>query len=453
MSQTDKLVCGLLNIAQDIQDQEITEWARSLTVSWLRFKYSGEILESEDLNQILDSALQRGYQYCLIQCYGHIVLEHWSPADQAGLTFSDRLSRQLKNHAVAIFTSPTEGSRVQYPPCMLVNLEEYRRCGQPRYPSSFFCTESAATKASSASSCAMVDLGLGSDAQKAMLSRYRGRGIQDYGVSGNGVEVNPVMNVFLREIQSAVQNSSRGVFLWNFEPYSDIETPPPDFQRPLSAFYSVAAGLKSNRILETHGFDENTKMVIFDYSTSGLEFRRLLLEEWDGSNYPQFLKRLISKLPSDKAYYWHWNNIASADFAWSEMDQLWSQEIQRWGGEKNISEHWKRYRKLKHEFVLCNLMAEINPLLPYFTDQPNCAIWWSNAFSTVYGNWHYTLKERKQIYRRWIEELAARSPGLYLYGADWCNISVNWVTASDYLKVWGGDELTPQKVCDREILF
>lgn len=455
MSHTDKLVCGLLNIAQDIQDKEMTEWARSLTVSWLRFKYSGEILESEDLNQILDAALQRGYQYCFIQCYGHIVLEHWSPGNQEGRSFQDRLSRQVNNSGAVTFTGTGKGSRLQYPACMLVNLDEYRRCGQPRYPSPFFSREDTVNKGNESTEWAMVDLGFSANAQKAILSRYRGQEIRNYGISGNGTEVDSAVNAFLCEIRSAAQNSSRGVFLLNFEPYSDIETPPPDFKPPLSVLYSVAAGLKPNRILETHGFHENTRVVIFDYSSSGLEFRRLLLEEWDGRNYPQFLKRLLTMLPSEKAYYWHWNNLANPDFVWSEMDRLWLEEVARWGGEKNISEHWKRYRNLKHEFVLCNLLADTNPLLPCFTGQPNSAIWWSNAFSTIYSNWHYTLEERKQIYRRWVEELAARSPGLYLYGADWCNISVNWITAGDYLKVWGdiSNELTPRKACGREILF
>ena len=45
-----------------------------------------------------------------------------------------------------------------------------------------------------------------------------------------------------------------------------------------AAEYSVAAGLKSNWILQTHGFDDKTTLVYLDYSEQALRFKRLLHE-------------------------------------------------------------------------------------------------------------------------------------------------------------------------------
>jgi hypothetical protein len=83
-------------------------------------------------------------------------------------------------------------------------------------------------------------------------------------------------------------------------------------------------------------------------------------------------------------------------------------------------------------------------------------IWWSNAFFSVYSNWFYTAEERRRIYSNWIEALASKAPGLFLYGADSNNISVNFVKARDYWQWYrehGGDALQPGKRHRHELRF
>src|SRR5579863_6111887 len=369
-----QVVCGLLDISSSIQEGSLSEWARSLTVSWLRFKYSGEILESADLNELLDLALESGYRYCLLQCYGHLILEHWQPGDEHGGVFPGPILQEMEQRKVPVLISENSAANVPHPSLMLVNLLEYRKAGKPRYPSAFFGGSDPSRPV--VTGWSMVDLCFGSpDARKA-LAAYRGMSILAYPARQENHVLAPEADAFLREIKSATQNSQRGIFLWNFEPYSDIEDPPPGFHRPLSCLYSVAAGLKSNRILETHSFDSQTRVVIFDYSAPGLQFKRLLLQEWDGSDYPEFIRRIREKLPPGEAYYWLWENPDQA-----EMERLWSQEVDRWGGEQNLRDHWKHYRKLKHQFVICNLLDDRRALLNAMNSDPNSAIWWSNAFS------------------------------------------------------------------------
>jgi hypothetical protein len=236
------------------------------------------------------------------------------------------------------------------------------------------------------------------------------------------------------------------VFVWNIESYADVEGPPPGFTGPLSSLYSVASGLKPNFLLERLGFDDRTRVVFADYSEPGLAFRRLLLSEWDGRDYPAFLRRLFHDLPPDRAFYLLWQGCTPEDLDWDEVAARWREELDRWGGASVLRAHWARYRLLPHAFVHCDLIEAPEPALETVRDEPSAAVWWSNSFFSVHSNWHHDASRRRELYRRWISGLAARAPRLWLYGASSDNASVNGVQAGEY-STWyrghGGDELEP----------
>ena len=218
----------------------------------------------------------------------------------------------------------------------------------------------------------------------------------------------------------------------------------------------MAAGFKPNWILESHGFDERTRVVFYDYSEAGLEFRRLLLNEWDGADYPAFLRHLFRRLPSSRAFYLLWDGATPEDLDWDDVEARWRQEIDRWGGESVLRAHWARYRRLRHEMVPCNLLEGGAPLLSRLRDEESALIWWSNAFFTIYSNWKLDAGRRQEIYGRWIERLARRAPRLLLYGASSNNISVNAVRAADYWEWYrenAGDELEPGRLHRVELRF
>ena len=52
----------------------------------------------------------------------------------------------------------------------------------------------------------------------------------------------------------------------------------------------MAASFKPNMILNTFGFDEDTEVVFYDYSKQALAFKKMLLQHWDGQDYPKFLR-------------------------------------------------------------------------------------------------------------------------------------------------------------------
>ena len=93
-------------------------------------------------------------------------------------------------------------------------------------------------------------------------------------------------------------------------------------------------------------------------------------------------------------------------------------------------------------------------LLDQIVDEPSAIIWWSNAFFTVYGNWFYSLEQRKQLYDNWIEQIAERNPDLYLFGSDYNNVNVNAIRAGEYWDAYqraGSDWLNPCRLSKTEM--
>ena len=498
------LVFGLLDTSAQIAEPRLAAKARSLTLAWTRYKYFGAILEDDRIEAILAQALERGFRYCLIQAYGHLLDEVWVPDGGEAVDLTAALSRWLRHAELLVAGRPIGGPDRGYgldPRCLLVDLERYAALGRPAFgepggPAVAMRRAELRAAEHAADAPRLVPVA-GSDRRRPALPGWRlvqaslAAGLPvagfpaslagwlvhlrpedptcaaafaklaDGGIAAFDADAEPSPfgrneRRFLANIRTLTQNLRRGVFVWNLESYADVEQPPPGFEAPVTTLYSVGAGLKPNRILETHGLGPDTRVVFFDYSAQELEFRRILLASWDGEDYPSFLRYLFERLPASEAYYCLWDGMTPDTVRWEAIEQRWRQELARWGGAEALAGHWRRYRSLAHELVHCNLLDEPAALLRTIEDEPGAVIWWSNAFFSIYSNWYYTTGERRQLYRAWIEALAARAPRLYLYGSDSNNISVNCVQAGEYWQWYrehGGDELEPGKRHRHELRF
>jgi hypothetical protein len=438
MLSQDSLILALLDTSAQIADPSLAAKLRDLTISWSRFKYSGTILEGKDLGELLARAASGGARYCLVQSWGHVLQEVWTPG---GTDFGDFIGALLS------WAGGNDFVAAGGPDCLLVDLDRFRR-QRLDLASTVPLPEPLAA--------ATARLTADSPEAAARLRAWLGPGIADLDrIEAARLWGEPTAR-FLADVQRLTANLPHGVFVWNIESYDDAREPAEDFVAPLSTLYSVAAGFKPNWLLEVHGFDERTRVVFFDYSEAGLEFRRLLLEEWDGADYPAFLRRLFRQLPSSRAFYCLWDGATPEDLDWADVEARWQQEIDRWGGASVLRSHWRRYRRLPHERVHCNLLSDPGPLLARMRDEPSAVIWWSNAFFTVYSNWLLDADRRQSIYRWWIERLAQSAPRLLLYGATSNNVSVNFVRAAEYWEWYrdhAGDELAPGTLHRVEIRF
>jgi PAS domain-containing protein len=401
--------CGLLGSPESALTQASLGRARDLTVSWLRWRYFGDILEDADLVTILRRARAAGDRYCLVQGYGHIVAEHAGPDGSHARNFFDVLDEWVEGRDFVFAGVPGR--------CLLVDLDAWSRNGEPSHaPVLAFGAELEAHL-----------LDLGSD-----LSDGAG---------------------FLTFLDEMCEKAGRGVFVLNYESYEDVAEPPPGFAAPVSTLYCVAAGLKPNRILETHSFDKDSRVVFFDYSTHALEFRRRLDTDWDGRDYPSYLRGQFER--HDGTHYYLWPGATADNMDWPELERLWATELTRWGGAEAFERHWRRYRTLRREYLLANILEPAS-LLARIEDAPGAVIWWSNAFCTIYSATHHSLEGKRLIYENWIAHLAEKAPGIFLYGSDHSNSSVNGITARDYRGRYharGGDPLLSRAFHRRSISF
>lgn len=440
------LILGLLDTSEKIEEPWVADATRGLTLDYSRFKYFGDVLENASLGKLLENAARLGYRWCFVQAYGHIMTEIWRADGRDALSVLKDWRERAENQEVLAASWPT--SAVEGASCLLVNLERWQAEGRPD-----LCGADVAVLPDE---LGLYTLSLRPEdpVAREILKNSLRQGISNFeGDRTAGLE--PNASRFLTQVRQLVENLPRGVFPLNVEGYDDVDEAPP-MSGPVRRLYSVAAGFKPNRILETHGFDDKTRVVFFDYSKPGLRFRRLLLDEWNGADYPNFLRRLFKLLPPSEAYYYLWQDAGPENVNWDTVAQRWDEELDAWGGAQVFSDHWQRYRRLPHEMIHNDLFGDRTALHEAMRDEPNSVVWWSNAFFSAVSNWFYSSAERRDVYQGWLDELAERMPNAWLYGSSNDNVSVNGVQALEY-RDWfqqsGGDELTPAKRHRREIRF
>ncbi len=474
----DGLVLGLLDISAEISDRAVAIKYRDFTLSWSRYDYRGEIIEAATVDQILELATNGGHRWCLILPHGFVIAERWIPGHGPAPNFFSALrncvahSEFLVAGTIALDEASWFGFENR---CLFVNLSVYQQLSAPRFDaccprpivvpkarpvwdhdriSALLPTGDTEVRQPAlvgwnliAASLqhkvpvigfdeplrrGLLDLSATCPARTRAIAKYLDQGIANYRGHDADHELGADQAAFLDMIQPQTRGARNGAFLWNIESYADIELPREDFKSPVSSLYCVAAGFKPNRILHTHGWDDETRVVFFDYSPNALKIRQYMLDHWDGEDFPEFVQELFRVFPYPATYYQLWEDATPEGLDPLDVRRRWQCELDRWGGSGKFRDHWRAYRKLPHVFVECDILTNPAPLLEQMRAETGAVIWWSNAFFTVYGNWFFSIEERRQMYERWMDAIVEASPDLSLFGSDYNNINVNSVRAAGY---------------------
>lgn len=487
MSATD-LVFGLLDNSKKIGDPEVAAKFRDLTISWSRYGYHGRMIEAGSVDEIVALASQTRNRYCFIQTYGHVISEKWLLTQGLERTdFHSALSNWIRQNdflATGALVGDAKGYFGFRSDYLLVDLETHRKLGAPSFarPAPSLSTFPKASTdddgetirsvraaggtwrgAPAYEGCQWVAASLDAGKPVSALPREVCDFAHDLGAGdaeltdrmadrlGDGIDREGADDTLLTSSQRGLIQSIRrqaagakqGVFLWNIEPYTDVETRPADFTAPVTELYSVAAGFKPNRILETHGFDESSKVCFFDYSRNALDIRRFMLREWDGRDYPSFCRRVFEAFPPPETFYQLWDDASPEQLRDDQVARAWESELSRWGGPDAFASHWQRYRELAHDFVCVDMVGEPERLIERIDGGDGTVIWWSNAFFTMFSNWFRSLDERRDAYRAFIDGLAAKAPRIVVYGSDDTNANVNGIRVGDYRELFHQAMPTP----------
>ncbi|MBA3365934.1 MAG: hypothetical protein H0U03_09145 [Actinobacteria bacterium] len=499
----DDLVYGLVSPPAGSVDPGYALRLRDLTLSWSRYGYRGPVVEGATVDDVLTRAHELGFRLCLLQGFGHVILEKWHEHG-TGMRFEDCIERWTDREFLVLgeLVGGPDGGYGLDEACLLVDVGRWSALGQPAFgapgpapvermkpsvvcgkavpgeePTRLLAPSSQRERgapgvagwhlvdASLRAGLPVPDLGPALARLRVSLERlHPGEARRFAHRLGDGIDCHRVrddelpadVSAFLTEVERQVANARRGVFLWNLESCDDVRVPPERWEPPISTLLTVASGFKPNMILESLGFDERTLVVYFDYSAPALEAKRLLLREWDGTNFPAFARLLFERLPVSETYYQLPSGKTPDTLARGVLETEWARALDLWGGARAFEEHWERYRALRHEFVHCDVVTDPRPVLDHVGAGRGCVVWWSNAFFTVSTNWLRTIGERRLLFERWVDELAERNPDLLLYGADHCNGSVNDIRADEYwrlLRATAGDGLLPLKAGACEIRF
>ena len=227
----------------------------------------------------------------------------------------------------------------------------------------------------------------------------------------------------LNWIQNIVDYAPQCVFLWNTENYKDLKYVP--LKAPVNKLYSVAASFKPNMILNHFGFHEETEIVFYDYSKPSLAFKKLLVTQWDGEDYPAFVTWALTK--------YNFSETGGVETQTLTRQELWEREINWWGSEKAIKEHWDRYKLLKHSYTHVDICDSPEKVTSKITNEENSIIWWSNAFHTVNAQYVRGLQGVTDCYNTWIKQINSKNPDIWILGKDYLDRPIEGNKIKDYV--------------------
>jgi hypothetical protein len=134
--------------------------------------------------------------------------------------------------------------------------------------------------------------------------------------------------------------------------------------------YTLASGFKPLRILQHHGFRDDTTVTYFDVSGQAIEFRKTMIDQWDGVDFPAFLHRINSTRSFTLLIGPHPEN------AWQDV-------LKTFGGPREFKVLWDRYRRLPHVYRTVNVFEYPELVTTGIRSDPQSYMWFSDVFCTV----------------------------------------------------------------------
>jgi hypothetical protein len=184
--------------------------------------------------------------------------------------------------------------------------------------------------------------------------------------------------------------------------------------------YSAAAGFKPLAILDANGFHSGTTVHYFDWCDASLNYKKHLLETWNGYDLHEWL------LDNDLKY-----NFASTYRG--NYESFWQQELKEFGGSLRFQSLWDRYKKLKHEFHKIDIVTDSKSLFNEINKTHGTRVLWTtNIWSSEMLHWNMDPEIIQTFYLEFKDQIPN---DLIVYGHDYCAIDLNDSIKGDYTHV------------------
>lgn len=180
---------------------------------------------------------------------------------------------------------------------------------------------------------------------------------------------------------------------------------------PVDHLFAAAAGFKPIALLRNNKFHENTVVNYYDWCPSSLNFKKHLLETWDGYNFHEWLIEHDSEYNFSSTYRGNYK-------------EFWELELEKeFGSPEEFEELWNRYRRLDHRYHIIDIVHEPEKL---FSLVNNCngvkVLWTTNIWASMQLHWTFDpeyLEERYLNFEKLVPE------DLILYGQDYMARDLN----------------------------
>jgi len=432
------------------RNMTIQQKRKEITEFFTRFKYFGPIIYGNSVNEVLDKALEHDVDYCIVQAVGHIVrdgsffkiIEKWMDKKNFFVT-GHIMDKETPNSNWA----EGDGYYGLHKQCILVNLKYYEKFDKPVWgeakhkidkpehlaaanrhvkdihddytPLALMPTEETKVCTPLVDGWNFINTSL-ENGLTVYNFHPKVRDAKEFVYPTSSIQD---LQTQLSWVNNIVNYAPQCVFLWNTETYLDLKYC--KIQEPVRHLYTLAASFKPNIILNTFNFEDDAKINFYDYSKPALAYKKMMLTQWNGEDYPSFINWARKK--------YSFNETHGTLTEHETDDFLWQREISWWGGEDTIKEHWKRYKKLKHTWTHVDISKDCTPITNKIVKEPGSVIWWSNAFHTVNAHYLHGLKGVTESYTTWIKEIKTNNPDMWILGKDFLDRPIEGGQIKDYV--------------------
>lgn len=172
---------------------------------------------------------------------------------------------------------------------------------------------------------------------------------------------------------------------------------------PIDSLYCAAAGFKPLALLRNNGFHDKTVVHYFDWCPASLNYKKHLLETWDGYDLDKWL------LENDGLY-----NFSSTYRG--NYSEFWQLELSKeFGSREEFKQLWDRYRKLEHHYHVIDIVNEPEKLFSLMGPGNN-TLWTTNIWASLQLHWNIEPEILEEKYKHF-ESLIPNN--LTLYGQDY----------------------------------
>ena len=432
------------------KNMTIQQKRKEITEFFTRFKYFGPIIYGNSVNEVLDKALEHDVDYCIVQAVGHIVregsffkiIEKWMDKKNFFVT-GHIMDKEIPNSNWA----EGNGYYGLHKQCILVNLKYYEKFDKPVWgeakhkidkpehlaaanrhvkdihddytPLALMPTEETKVCTPLVDGWNFINTSL-ENGLTVYNFHPKVRDAKEFVYPTSSIQD---LQTQLSWVNNIVNYAPQCVFLWNTETYLDLKYC--KIQEPIRHLYTLAASFKPHIILNTFNFEDDAKVNFYDYSKPALAYKKMMLTQWNGEDYPSFINWARKKYQFNETHGTLTENETD--------DFLWKREISWWGGEDIIKEHWKRYKKLKHTWTHVDISKDCTPITNKIVNEPGSVIWWSNAFHTVNAHYLHGLKGVTESYNNWIKEIKTNNPDMWILGKDFLDRPIEGGQIKDYV--------------------